>query len=73
MHVETMNSFSKTLQKLAGRGAADLLVSMANRKGVNTKGLGAIKQVAHIAKGGDRDRAAEIARNVRGYLKKKAA
>ena len=68
MDIDTIRAFSTTMQKLAGRSPADLLVSMAKRKGVNPQGLGAIKQVSRIA-GEDRGRAAAIAKNVRNYLK----
>lgn len=59
--------FDRMLEKSA-RSAADLLSSLAARKGFDPKRIPAINQVQRIA-GEARPRAAEIASNVRSFLK----
>lgn len=49
--------------------AVELLSNLARKKGIDPKFIGAIKQVETVAGSGQRSRAAEIAQNVRGYLK----
>lgn len=62
-------AFEDELQKIAaGRDVGQLLSSLAQRKGLDPTKIPAIKQVGNVA-GHNRGRAAEIAGNVRSFLK----
>lgn len=64
-------SFADEFEKIAkgGRDVGQLLSSLAERSGVKPSNLPSIKQVQNAAASGNRGRAAEIAKNVRSYLK----
>lgn len=68
------NAFQDELTKIAkGRDIGQLLSGLAARKGLDPAKVPAIKQVGNIAASGNRGRAAEVAGNVRSFLKSKAA
>lgn len=70
--LRTYESFRDELAKIAaagGKNIGQLLSSLAERSGVRPSMLPSITQVKNISARGDRGRAAEIAQNVRGYLK----
>lgn len=57
------------IQKSAGlRGIGELLTSKAVRKGIDPSKLPALQQVTNMAASGNRGRAAEVGRNVSGFL-----
>lgn len=62
-------AFMAEFEKVGKRTAMQLLSSLAARKGLDPGKIGAIKQVGTIAEAGNRPRAAEIAQNLRSYLK----
>jgi hypothetical protein len=63
-------AFHDELTKIAaGRDIGQLLGSLASRKGLDPSKVPAIKQVGNIASAGNRSRAAEVAGNVRNFLK----
>lgn len=63
-------AFEDELSKIAaGRNVGQLLSSLATRKGLDPTKIPSIKQVGNIAAGGNRSRAAEVAGNVRSFLK----
>lgn len=65
--------FSDELQKISkARDVGQLLSSLASRAGVDPSKVPAIKQVHNQIANGNKSRAAEIANNVRGFLKTKA-
>ena len=73
MHDSTYDSFCDELTKIsAAKDAKELLSGLAQRVGVRPSMLPSITQVGNAAKSGNRQRAAEIARNVRGYLKEQS-
>ncbi len=64
------NAFQDELTKIsAGRDIGQLLSGLAARKGLDPTKVPAIKQVGNIAASGNRSRAAEVAGNVRNFLK----
>lgn len=64
------NAFQDELTKIAaGRDIGQLLSGLAARKGFDPSKIPSIKQVGNIAAGGNRSRAAEVAGNVRSFLK----
>lgn len=67
-------SFAQEIEKRAsaGKGVAELLSTKAVKSGLRPSMIPAIRQAASAASS-DRGRAAEIARNVRNFLKSKAA
>ncbi len=68
------NAFQDELTKIAkGRDISQLLSGLAARKGLDPQKVPAIKQVGNIAAAGNRGRAAEVAGNVRSFLKSKAS
>jgi hypothetical protein len=57
------------IQKSAGlRGIGDLLTSKAVRKGLDPSKIPGIQQVTNIAVSGNRGRAAEVGKNISGFL-----
>lgn len=63
-------AFQDELSKIAaGRDVGQLLSSLATRRGLDPSKVPAIKQVGNIAAAGNRGRAAEVAGNVRNFLK----
>lgn len=67
-----VSSFFDELSKLARRDIASLLGARAARVGLDPTKLPGIKQVGNIANSGNRGRAAEVASNVRNYIRSKA-
>lgn len=69
-----LSSFLDELHKLAApRGVGELLSNLAQRSGIRPSLIPSIQQVKHVAAKPDgRQRAAEIALNVRNYLKSNA-
>ncbi len=66
--------FGEELQKLAssGKNVTNMLSNLARKKGLRPSMIPGIKQVDNVANvHGNRPRAAEIANNVRGFLKSK--
>lgn len=64
------SAFQDELTKIsAGRDIGQLLSGLAARKGLDPAKVPAIKQVGNISAAGNRSRAAEVASNVRNYLK----
>ncbi len=64
------SAFQDELTKIAaGRDVGSLLSSLATRKGFDAAKIPSIKQVGNIAASGNRSRAAEVAGNVRSFLK----
>jgi hypothetical protein len=68
-----LNAFADELEKVAKKDIVSLLSSKALKAGVDPKKLPSIKQVGNVAASGERGRAAEIAQNVRGFLRNKKA
>ena len=65
-----LGAFQDELTKIAaGRDISQLLSGLAARKGIDPSKVPAIKQVGNIAASGNRGRAAEVAGNVRSFLK----
>lgn len=64
-------AFADVLTKEA-TSASKLLAAMAKKRGISPMSVPAIKQVENIASR-DRGRAAEVARNVKKYLKSQKA
>ena len=63
-------AFQDELTKIAsGRNVGELLSSLATRRGFDPSKIPSIKQVGNIAASGNRSRAAEVAGNVRNFLK----
>lgn len=73
--VPAISAFVDELQKISnrGKGVAELLASKATRAGLDPTKIPSIRQVGNIAGQGNRGRAAEIAKNVRGYIAGKRA
>lgn len=70
MDEATISAFHDELAKIAaGRDISQLLSGLAARKGIDPTKVPAIKQVGNIASAGNRGRAAEVAGNVRSFLK----
>ncbi len=65
---EELRACSMELEKIARRGIVELLSSKAMKQGISPKQIPAIKQVGSIASSGDRQRAAQVAGNVRRFL-----
>ncbi len=66
----TFHAFADEVEKFAGRGVVELLASKAVRKGLDPSKVPAISQVGNILNAGKRGRAAEVAKNVSGFLGK---
>lgn len=65
-----LGAFQDELTKIAaGRDISQLLSGLAARKGFDPSKVPAIKQVGNIVASGNRGRAAEVAGNVRSFLK----
>jgi hypothetical protein len=70
MDVTMLGGFRDELSKISGRqNVAQLLAQKATRVGLNPTKLPAITQVGNLAEAGNRSRAAEVAKNVSGFLK----
>jgi hypothetical protein len=70
MNHAMFHAFVDELEKFARRGVVELLASKATRKGLDPTKLPAISQVGNILHAGSRGRAAEVAKNVSGFLGK---
>jgi hypothetical protein len=71
MHSVTVNAFVDELTKISKRSITELLSSSASRAGLDPTKIPSIRQVGNVANNGNRSRAAEIAKNVRGYISAK--
>jgi hypothetical protein len=74
LHPRVFETFATELGKTAsaGKGIAELLSAKATKSGMRPSMIPAIRQAANAATQ-DRGRAAEIAKNVRSFLKSQAA
>ena len=70
MDISVLRSFGIELKKHAGRkDVVALLSQKAVKAGLDPGALPSIRQVGNVAASGDRGRAAEIAQNVRSFLR----
>lgn len=69
MMAPTFDGFVGELRKIAGKGIGELLGQKAMRAGMDPSKIPAIQQATNLAEQGNRGRAAQIARNVSGFLK----
>ena len=70
MDEETYMAFADEVQKIAGESnVGQLLSNLAKRQGLRPSLVPGIKQVQNIAESGNRQRAAQVASNVRSFLK----
>lgn len=72
METAIIEGFMSELKKISSRqDAAKLLTSKAMRAGLDPDKLPAIQQVSNILESGNRGRAAQVAKNVRNYVRAK--
>lgn len=72
MHQQAYVGFQQALEKIARIDVGHALTRLAERRGLNPAAIPGIKQVSNVASF-DRDRAAQIAGNVKNYIKSPAA
>lgn len=68
MHKQAYVSFHEELAKISRADIGQRLARLAERRGLNPSAIPGIKQVSNVASF-DRSRAAQIAGNVKNYIK----